>query len=391
MTLIQAPRMSSWLLICLLCCSAFFLSGCSPCGVFSYEQESISFYFKALRLFRQADQAGRSEGEEKRETFDALIEEADEAVLNALRLNPLFSPAHKLAIDFAGFKNDESEILRRLEKALAIFPEDAEIRLAYAKAMVMKEDGAPKAMSLLQDGLAREPRDLMIRQAYAELLAHLNGEAEEIETHMMISFALPDLPEAFYVQAAFFAVSLAQQGMQDTAIRLLMRIAEKSPSGTEFGLDEALRSGLGKTALDLLNVMLQEEAPSPPPALLLSYPRLLIMTDHLKEAEEWLLKEKVQLAADFISQPKRPQAYRAWLKLQEGGQDQAIAELLGILENFPGCYSAIEGLVIAYSQFPGSIEKSRLMTLIKDSLSHLEDPLIQGRLMMILARLSEKS
>ncbi|MHC4945413.1 MAG: tetratricopeptide repeat protein [Planctomycetota bacterium] len=365
---------------------AFLLPGC---GILSYNRDGLSSYFEGLQLYQHAGmKAEKSQNKEDPEVQELLTQALDRAETSRA-VYPYFPPSHKLVIDLARMLGDEEKMLHSFRYALALFPDETSLRLAYAQCLLGAGRDYPAAMRVIEDGLRRDPRNISLRQSYAELLVDSDGSAEEMERTVIDTLGMNDLPVEYFQRIGFFVNVLASKDLLPYASRILQALAARSPDGARHGFNMALSTGLGEAGLVLLEYALERQDPIPPVIRIL-YVRQLLFMERYDQAEAELKKESFTAAAEALGEPELIKALEAYLPLGRDDPKKAVEYFLAVLDEEPGCFFALEGLLLLHGRTPEVVDDVTLRKALRDALKRIEDPLELGMIHQALAALSDR-
>jgi tetratricopeptide (TPR) repeat protein len=364
----------------------FLLPGC---GIFSFNRDGLTGYFQGLQLYQQAGMTAEKEKDENAPEVRELLAQALEKAENSRAVYPHFPPSHKLSIDLARMLGDEDRMLRSLEYALALFPDEPSLRLAYAQCLLKGGEDYPAAIQLIREGLKRDPRDISLRQSYAELLLDSGGSGEEIEKTVLGTLRIRGLPQEYYSRVGFFIHVLAEKGMLSSACRILVILALESPAGARHGFNMALSTGLGEAGLELLEYTLEKEG-KPSPVIRVLHVRQLIFLERYDRAEAELQEESFAAAMEELGEPEALKALEAYLPLGRDDPEAAADYFFAVLEEYPGCFFALEGLILLQGRTPESVDDQRLYRALQKALRETENSLEIGMIHQSLNALSER-
>lgn len=339
------------------------------CGLLSLRRDAMGLWMDALEISGMGMPAASEEPAPlDREKMLLALESAEEAVA----IDPLFQPAHHLAIDLAHLLRDEEKTLASFQYALALFPGDTQLRLIYARFLMTEAQSPEEALVVIESGLRRDPRDLALRMAHIEMLADQGEDWDAVEREIRETLQVEDLPDNLCARMTMLAVILGENGHMESASRTILRLADISREGLKLGMGMTLEAGHGDGAEGLFRYV--ESNYDVPPRFYMAWIRLLILRSKTEEAQKLLENPLVKEAVEESGEGESRRTLEGFLLLVRGDAEASKGVFESVLDKTPDSLDALEGLFSLHVQHPGVVDRAAVSRRFRKALRLIEDP-----------------
>lgn len=339
------------------------------CGLLSLRRDAMSLWMDALEISGMGMPTTSEEpAPMDREKMLLALEKAEEAIA----IDPLFQPAHRLAIDLAHLLGDEEKTLAGFRYALALFPDDTQLRLVYARFLMIDAQSPEEALVVIESGLRRDPRDLALRMAHLEMLADQGDDWDAVEREIRDTLRMEDLPDNLCARMTMLAVILGENGHMESASRTILRLAERSREGLKLGMGMTLEAGHGEGAEDLFRYV--EANCEVPPRFYTAWIRLLILRNKTEEAQKLLEDPLVNEAVEKSGEGESRRILEGFLLLVRGDAEASKGVFESVLDKTPDSLDALEGLFSLHLQHPEVVDRAAVSRRFRKALRLIEDP-----------------
>jgi len=366
------------------CC--FIIASFSSCGIFSLQQEAIGSYVDALNIYSDvmrntSKPANPSQQNEKLEFAASdlsCLKESSNLVEKSIAIDPLFIPAHKLAIDLAILLKEQEKADLNFKYALSLFPDDIFLRLGYVRFLTATDANSDEILSVLNKGLLRDPLSPALRMASAQINLGLDQNIEGIEDDLFILLKTDDLPDNIYTQIGLLVFILAEKNYYDTAGKILIKLTNNSPESVKTAVSLVLQEDKGEIVEKLFSHSLDRYSPSNQ-----FYPiwiRILIFRRKFAEAESLLSDDMFLSRFSSLDDESMIKSLQGFLLLEQGKAGEAKKIFESILEGDGDNIDALEGYFNLFISNPDKIDLKVLVMRFRKAIQISDNPKIRMHL-----------
>jgi len=297
---------------------------------------------------------------------------AFEKVQRSIDIDPLIQSFHLLAIQLAVMLDDQKDVYAVFDYAISLFPDDYRLRAGYASYLLNKSDQRVKAAAILEEGLLRIPENISLRMETAEMLAFSNRDPEAASELIFQTLKMDELPHEIMEYLVLFSFRLAKEGDKKQAAEILNKTATRSTLAVETAIPQAVGSGCGEAALNLIEYSLETLAP--PQAFLLYAAFLCVLLDRFEEAAQKLDEPELVQAAQEMKRSEFPKLMHCFILTGKGSTEKGIEELFSLLNEYPLCLEAFAKLLELNERYPASVDHDLLLERMYRAKEISEDP-----------------